>query len=173
MKVVFENMQTSASGSYYCVITNPAGSVQSSSATVIVRQSVDSATITKPLVDVITASNNGYACFETASSAYGTLSYAWYYKLNTSSYWNKLSETSNKLTIANETSRRNAQIKCVISNAGGSAETIANLTYTNDAIVFATQPESVHQYLYGSASFVVEATTSTEEITYQWQKLSE
>ena len=168
----FENMQTSASGSYYCVIKNPAGSVQSSSATVIVRQSVDSTTITKPLVDVITASNNGYACFETASSAYGTLSYTWYYKLNTSSYWNKLSETSNKLTIANETSHRNAQIKCVISNAGGSAETIANLTYTNDAIVFATQPESAHQYLYGSASFVVEATTSTEEITYQWQKLS-
>ena len=167
----FENMQTSASGSYYCVIKNPAGSVQSSSATVIVRQSADSTTITKPLVDVITASNNGYAEFVVGTSAYNP-TYTWYYKLNTSSYWNKLSETSNKLTIANETSRRNAQIKCVISNAGGSAETIANLTYTNDAIVFATQPESVHQYLYGSASFVVEATTSTEEITYQWQKLS-
>ena len=167
----FENMQTSASGSYYCVITNPAGSVQSSSATVIVRQSVDSTTITQPLSDVTTVSQNGYAEFVVGTSAYNP-TYTWYYKLNTSSYWNKLSEASNKLTIANETSHRNAQIKCVISNAGGSAETIANLTYTNDAIVFATQPESVHQYLYGSASFVVEATTSTEEITYQWQKLS-
>ena len=162
----FENIQFDKTGSYYCVITNPAGSVQSSTANVVVRQSATEDSITKKLEKVTTISGTGYARFVVETTAYNP-TYKWYY--GSGDIWTEFEETSNILFIPAESKYNRKNIKCEISNGGGSVSTQAVLVYSSTAIQITSQPQDVSFKLNENASFNVTVSTSTGNAYYQWQ----
>ena len=162
----FDNIQFDKTGSYYCVITNPAGSVQSSTANVVVRQSVTEDSITKKLEKVTTISGTGYARFIVETTAYNP-TYKWYY--GSGDTWTEFEETSNILFIPAESKYNRKNIKCEISNGGGSVSTQAVLVYSSTAIQITSQPQDVSFKLNENASFNVTVSTSTGNAYYQWQ----
>ena len=164
--LTFENMQFDKTGSYYCVITNPAGSVQSSTANVVVRQSVTEDSITKKLEKVTTISGTGYARFVVETTAYNP-TYKWYY--GSGDTWTEFEETSNILFIPAESKYNRKNIKCEISNGGGSVSIQAVLVYSSTAIQITSQPQDVSFKLNENASFNVTVSTSTGNAYYQWQ----
>ncbi len=164
----FEKIQIDKTGSYYCVITNPAGSVQSNAATITVRQSVSAETISQGLKDVSTVSNVGYARFVVETTAYNP-TYKWYYGSDSTRWTEIENENSNTLFIPAERQYTNKNIKCEISNAGGTTSTQALLSYKSDAIQITSQPQDVVCSSNENATFSVVATTSTGNIFYQWQ----
>ena len=162
----FDNIQFDKTGSYYCVITNPAGSVQSSTANVVVRQSATEDSITKKLEKVTTISGTGYARFVVETTAYNP-TYKWYY--GSGDIWTEFEETSNILFIPAESKYNRKNIKCEISNGGGSVSTQAVLVYSSTAIQITSQPQDVSFKLNENASFNVTVSTSTGNAYYQWQ----
>ena len=162
----FDNIQFDKTGSYYCVITNPAGSVQSSTANVVVRQSATEDSITKKLEKVTTISGTGYARFIVETTAYNP-TYKWYY--GSGDTWTEFEETSNILFIPAESKYNRKNIKCEISNGGGSVSTQAVLVYSSTAIQITSQPQDVSFKLNENASFNVTVSTSTGNAYYQWQ----
>ena len=162
----FDNIQFDKTGSYYCVITNPAGSVQSSTANVVVRQSATEDSITKKLEKVTTISGTGYARFVVETTAYNP-TYKWYY--GSGDTWTEFEETSNILFIPAESKYNRKNIKCEISNGGGSVSTQAVLVYSSTAIQITSQPQDVSFKLNENASFNVTVSTSTGNAYYQWQ----
>ena len=162
----FDNIQFDKTGSYYCVITNPAGSVQSSTANVVVRQSATEDSITKKLEKVTTISGTGYARFIVETTAYNP-TYKWYY--GSGDIWTEFEETSNILFIPAESKYNRKNIKCEISNGGGSVSTQAVLVYSSTAIQITSQPQDVSFKLNENASFNVTVSTSTGNAYYQWQ----
>ena len=162
----FDNIQSDKTGSYYCVITNPAGSVQSSTANVVVRQSATEDSITKKLEKVTTISGTGYARFVVETTAYNP-TYKWYY--GSGDTWTEFEETSNILFIPAESKYNRKNIKCEISNGGGSVSTQAVLVYSSTAIQITSQPQDVSFKLNENASFNVTVSTSTGNAYYQWQ----
>ena len=162
----FDNIQFDKTGSYYCVITNPAGSVQSSTANVVVRQSATEDSITKKLEKVTTISRTGYARFVVETTAYNP-TYKWYY--GSGDTWTEFEETSNILFIPAESKYNRKNIKCEISNGGGSVSTQAVLVYSSTAIQITSQPQDVSFKLNENASFNVTVSTSTGNAYYQWQ----
>ena len=162
----FDDIQFDKTGSYYCVITNPAGSVQSSTANVVVRQSATEDSITKKLEKVTTISGTGYARFVVETTAYNP-TYKWYY--GSGDTWTEFEETSNILFIPAESKYNRKNIKCEISNGGGSVSTQAVLVYSSTAIQITSQPQDVSFKLNENASFNVTVSTSTGNAYYQWQ----
>lgn len=162
----FDNIQFDKTGFYYCVITNPAGSVQSSTANVVVRQSATEDSITKKLEKVTTISGTGYARFVVETTAYNP-TYKWYY--GSGDTWTEFEETSNILFIPAESKYNRKNIKCEISNGGGSVSTQAVLVYSSTAIQITSQPQDVSFKLNENASFNVTVSTSTGNAYYQWQ----
>ena len=162
----FDNIQFDKTGSYYCVITNPAGSVQSSTANVVVRHSATEDSITKKLEKVTTISGTGYARFVVETTAYNP-TYKWYY--GSGDTWTEFEETSNILFIPAESKYNRKNIKCEISNGGGSVSTQAVLVYSSTAIQITSQPQDVSFKLNENASFNVTVSTSTGNAYYQWQ----
>ena len=162
----FDDIQFDKTGSYYCVITNPAGSVQSSTANVVVRQSATEDSITKKLEKVTTISGTGYARFIVETTAYNP-TYKWYY--GSGDIWTEFEETSNILFIPAESKYNRKNIKCEISNGGGSVSTQAVLVYSSTAIQITSQPQDVSFKLNENASFNVTVSTSTGNAYYQWQ----
>ena len=164
----FDSIQVSATGSYYCIITNPAGSVQSSIANVVVRQSATEDSITKELEKVTTISGIGYARFVVETTAYNP-TYKWYYGSDSAGWTEFENETSNILFIPAESKYNRKNIKCEISNGGGSVSTQAVLVYSSTAIQITSQPQDVSFKLNENASFDVTVSTSTGNAYYQWQ----
>ena len=168
----FENIQTTNAGSYYCVVTNPAGSVRSLPTNINVHQSADASSILNGLSIVRTVSTVGFARFTVETTAYNP-TYEWYWGADSSGWTRFDGEFSNTLFIPAKSQYNRKNIKCKISNAGGYTETTAVLVYNSTAIQIVSQPQDVSCKYNDSFEFSVSATTSTGKISYQWQHSSD
>ena len=168
----FENIQSVNAGSYYCIITNPAGSIKSNTTNIEVHQSADTTSIITGLSTIRTVSVVGFARFAVETSAYNP-TYEWFWGADSSGWTRFDGESSNTLFISAENQYNRKNIKCKISNTGGSTETSAVLIYNSSALQMLSQPQDVSCKFNGSFEFNVKATTSTGKISYQWQHSSD
>ena len=167
----FENIQFDKTGSYYCVITNPAGSVQSSTAEVVVHQT---ARITKDLKNIITIKEIGYARFEIESDSYNP-TFKWYVDGQLLE-----DETENVLFIKAGT-KTSVTVKCVISTDDGKSvesKTVRlnalDATHSQAPLSITTQPADSSPTAWGETSkFTISAKSSSSVLNYQWQGSSD
>lgn len=166
----FENIQFDKTGSYYCVITNPAGSVQSSTAEVVVHQT---ARITKGLTNVQAVKEIGYARFEIDSDSYNP-TIKWY--VGGVEFTGEDLDEDPKVLFFNVGSTIRTTVKCVLSTADGKeVSSQANLmcidaSASNAPIKIAQQPTDTQPIAWGeTASFTASATAGSTVANYQWQ----
>jgi hypothetical protein len=159
---------TSDSGSTFAVVvTNTAGTLTSTAATLTVSPALVSPTITtQPVSQTVTAGQT--ATFTVAASGTAPLSYQW--KKNGVAISGATS--SNYTTPATTTSDSGSTFAVVVSNTAGTAtSSVATLT-VNPAPVsptITTQPASQTVTAGQTATFTVVAT-GTAPLSYQWRK---
>ena len=159
----FENIQADKAGSYYCVITNPTGSVQSSIAEIIVRES---ASIVEHPQDIVS-----YTSIPTTLkvSARGySVSYQWQRLVNDE--WVDIANaTSSTFEIESAMLSDTGKYRCVVSNGGATiTSNTATLTVRETASIV-EQPQSVE--LFSGYSTTLKVSTKGYSVSYQWQKL--
>ena len=166
----FDNIQFDKTGSYYCVITNPAGSVQSSTAEVVVHQT---ARITKGLTNVQAVKEIGYARFEIESDSYNP-TIKWY--VGGVEFTGEDLDDDPKVLFFKVGSTVRTTVKCVVSTADGKeVSSQANLmcidaSASNTPIKITQQPTDTQPIAWGeTASFTASATASSTVANYQWQ----
>ena len=166
----FDDIQFDKTGSYYCVITNPAGSVQSSTAEVVVHQT---ARITKGLTNVQAVKEIGYARFEIDSDSYNP-TIKWY--VGGVEFTGEDLDEDPKVLFFNVGSTIRTTVKCVLSTADGKeVSSQANLmcidaSASNAPIKIAQQPTDTQPIAWGeTASFTASATAGSTVANYQWQ----
>ena len=167
----FENIQTDKAGSYYCVITNPTGSVQSSSADVVVHQT---ARITKDLANIITIKEIGYARFEIGTDSYNP-TFKWYVDGQLLE-----DETKNVLFIKAGT-KTSVTVKCVVSTDDGKSDesktvrlNALDATHSQVPLSITTHPADSSPTAWGETSkFTISAKSSSSVLNYQWQGSSD
>jgi hypothetical protein len=150
-------------GSYSVVVSNTAGGVTSTAASLTV--------ITAPVIvtQPISQTNNaGTTAGFSVSAAGSGLSYQWVKNgtVNLSNGGNVSGATSSSLSLANVSAADAGSYSVVVSNtAGGVASTPASLTVIT-APVIVTQPISQTNNAGTTASFIVSATGTG--LSYQW-----
>ena len=157
---------------YRCKVTNGAGSVWSSAATLTV-ETVDPPTITtQPSNAAVFAGKT--ASFTVAASGEG-LSYKWqYYSAKDSAWYGLLSSYSGyegidqpTLKVTASAARNGMKFRCKVSNAGGTKfSNAATLTVYGKPSI-AEQPQSLTVPKGGTAVFTVKA--SGQSLSCQWQ----
>ena len=153
-------------GSYSCVVTNIAGSVTSSAATLTVNAAPIAPTITtQPVSRSVTAGTN--VSFTVAASGTAPLSYQW--RLNGA---NLAGATSATLTLTSVTTGQSGgSYSCLVSNVAGTATSSVAVLTVNAAPVaptITTQPASQTVTAGNNASFTVVAS-GTAPLSYQWR----
>ena len=158
--------QASDAGSYTCLVTNSAGSVESSAATLTVNSNVVAPTITANPSNV-TVTAGASASFSVTASGTAPLSYQWQKGGSAIS-----GATASSYAIAATQSGDAGTYTCVVSNSAGSA-TSSGATLTVNAAATAptitAQPTSVTVNVGGSATFSITAT-GTAPLSYRWYK---
>lgn len=153
---------TGQAGSYTCVVTNSAGSVTSSVATLTVL--VPPSITTQPTSQTVTA--GGSTSFSIAASGTAPLSYQW--KLNGA---NVSGATGATLNLTGITISQAGSYTCVVSNAAGFATSGGATLTVNPAIIapaITGQPIAQTVTEGGSTSFTVTAS-GTAPLSYQWR----
>ncbi len=147
---------------FRCVVSNTAGTVTSSIATLTVG-TIPSIT-TQP-VSPITVAAGQSASFTVAASGTAPLTYQW------SRYGVAVAgATSATLTLANAQSTDAGAYTCAVTNAFGyTVSNVGSLSVTAAAPTIATQPQSATVLVGQSATFSVTASGSNP-FTYQWRK---
>jgi hypothetical protein len=154
------NIQSSDEGSYSCVVSNAAGSVESAAATLTVI--VPPAITTQPANQ--TANQGAAASFTVVASGTGPLTYQW--RKGVSDLPGKTSAT---LNLSNVQPSDEGSYTCVVINAAGSVESApATLTIIVPPTI-TTEPVSLSVIRGGSAEFTVMAS-GTGPLSYQWRK---
>jgi autotransporter-associated beta strand protein len=163
------NVSNSDEGTYYVQVSDIAGTVTSSNATLTV--------IDPPLTATIAPSSQTNDASSTAQfvvSAAGTPPFTYQWTKVTATSTNLLSDignifgsTSNVLTISNLLGADQAEYIVTVSNPAGSDTTNA-LLFVNDPAILG-QPSNVTNRLGGSATFSVTAA-GTAPLSYQWQQ---
>ena len=152
---------------YRCEVSNSAGTVTSSAATLTV--------VTKPTITTqpksVTTSAGSTAKFTVAASGTG-LKYQWQWSFDGGKNWSNSSSATvgyNTATLqVTATEARNGyQYRCQVTNeAGAVTSSAATLTVSSSKPTITTQPKSVTAAVNTTAKFTVEATNAT---SYQWQ----
>ena len=149
--------------SYRCKVSNSAGSVTSSAATLTV---IAKPTITaQPAAASVAAGQT--ATFSVSASGTG-LTYQWYYKKSGETTWNacKNNGASASYTVTAEARHNGYSYRCKVSNAAGSVtSSAATLTVLTKPAITA-QPSSATVTKGSTATFTVSA--SGTGLTYQW-----
>ena len=158
---------TDNASTFHVVVSNSAGSVTSSAATLTVNPAVVAPTITaQPANQTVTAGQT--ATFAVVASGTAPLSYQW--QKNGA---NISGATSTSYTTPATTSTDNAStFQVVVSNSAGSVTSSAATLTVNPAVVaptITTQPASQTVTAGQTATFSVVAT-GTAPLSYQWQK---
>jgi hypothetical protein len=161
---------TTDSGSTFKVaVSNSAGSVTSTAATLTVNAAAVAPTITtQPASKTVTAGQT--ATFTVAASGTATLTYQW--QKNGANISGATSQSYT--TPATATTDNGAAFKVVVSNTAGSVTSAAATLTVNAAPVaptITTQPASQTVTAGQTATFTVVAS-GTATMTYQWQKNS-
>ncbi len=165
------SVTTSRSGyQYRCVVSNAAGSVTSSAATLTVTPSAAPIITTQPKSQSVSAGTP--VDFKVAAS--GTnLKYQWYYRTSSTGTWQKSTAscaTTNTYSLAASsvtTSRSGYQYRCVVSNSSGSVTSnAATLTVTASGPTITTQPKS--QTVNAGTAVDFKVVASGSNLKYQW-----
>ncbi len=170
--LTLKSADASSNGAYHCVVSNGGGAVQSDIANVSVHQSATDSCITKDLPNTIyTVSKTGKARFEIETTAHNP-TYKWYW--GDGETWNEIGENSNVLSVDAEDRFNRQSFKCEISNGGGTVTSnVSLLRYSSTAIKITEQPQNKTSSLNENVKFAVNATTSTNNVSYQWQVSSD
>ncbi len=161
----FTNVTTSQAGSYSCRVTNAAGSVTSSTATLTV-----SAPLVAPSITTQPANQSvmvgATVSFAVVASGTAPLSYQW--RLNGA---NLGGATSATLSLTGVTTGQAGSYSCVVTNAVGSVtSSAATLTVGAQLVApsITTQPASQSVTVGATVSFAVVAS-GTGPLSYQWR----
>lgn len=156
------SVQTANAGSYTVTVTNSAGSVTSSAATLTVVTAP--AITTQPASKTVTA--GGSATFSVVATGSATLTYQW--KFNGSAI---SGATATSYTINNCQSANAGSYTVTVTNSAGSVTSSAATLTVNPASsapTITTQPASQSVTAGASVTFSVVAT-GTAPLTYQWR----
>ena len=157
--------ETKRSGyQYRCKLTNSAGYVYTSAATLTVSE--------KPVITTQPASKT-VSAGSTAKftvKADGAESYQWYYRKTADASWAKTSmtgATTATLSVSATTARNGYQYKCAVKNAKGTTySSIATMTVTDAKPTITTQPLS---YTAGAGATIYFKIKASGAESYQWQ----
>ena len=156
---------SSNAGSYYVVISNSAGSIQSSTVTLTVNPAVVAPSITtQPLSQAIPSGSS--ATLNVVASGTGTLTYQWFYNGNAIA-----GATSSSYILNNFSNTSAGNYYVTVSNSAGSVTSstaILSLQVTNvTPPVITTQPQSQGITAGSNLSLSVQISGNTS-VTYQW-----
>jgi len=154
--------QTTDAGSYSVVVSNVAGSVTSSAATLSVK--IPPAITTQPVSAMVTAGKN--ATFKVIASGSATLTYQWYFNGEAISGASAATYTVTAAQLANA-----GVYSVVVGNAVGSVTSTGATLTVNNPVVITTQPVSQSITVGFPVTFSV-GVTGTVPITYQWRRNS-
>ena len=154
---------------YRCVVSNTAGSVTSSAATLTVTGSTAKPTITtQPKSVSVTLGTT--TTFQVVASGSG-LKYQWQYSKNNGASWTDWSGmTAATLSVKASATNNGCLYRCKVSTTAGSVtSSAATLTVTGSTAkpTITTQPKSVTVAIGAAATFKVVA--SGTGLQYQWQ----
>jgi hypothetical protein len=148
--------------SYSVVISNVAGSVTSSAATLSVK--IPPAITTQPVSATVTAGKN--ATFKVVAGGSSTLTYQWYFNGEAIS-----GAGSATYTVTAAQSANVGTYSVVVGNAVGNVTSTGATLTVNNPVVITTQPVSQSITVGSPAIFSVDVT-GTGPITYQWRRNS-
>jgi polygalacturonase len=162
------NVQSANAGSYTVTVTNPAGSVTSSAATLTVSTTATAPTLTtQPVSQTVTAGNS--VTFTAVASGTAPLAYQWKFGGVAIP-----GATSASLTITNVKSANAGSYAVTVTNSVGSVTsgaatlTVNAVVTSGSAPVITTQP--VSQSVADGASVTLGVAAAGSALTYQWQK---
>ena len=152
---------------YRCVVSNSAGSVTSSAATLTVTGSSAKPTITTQPSNQSTTLGKSVT-FKVVASGSG-LSYQWQFSKDNGATWSSWSgKTSASLAVTASATNNGCLYRCVVKNSAGSVNSSsARMTVTNSKPVILVQPKAATVALGSSTTFKVVAWGSG--LSYQWQ----
>lgn len=157
---------TGDAGSYTVVVTNSAGSITSSVATLTVNSAPVAPSIsTQPANQ--TGTVGGSVMLTVVASGTATLAYQWQHEGS-----NVATGTNASLTLISLTTNDAGNYQVVVTNSAGSAtSSVASVTVNPapEAPGITSQPESVTVMSGSNATFSVTAT-GTAPLRYQWRK---
>jgi hypothetical protein len=152
-------------GGYSCVVSNPAGTATSSTATLTVNPAVVAPTITtQPTSQTVTAGAN--VSFTVAAGGTAPLSYQW--RLNGANIAGATSATLSLPSVT--TGQSGGSYSCVVSNPAGTATSSAATLTVNPAAIapaITTHPSSQTVTAGANVSLTV-AASGTAPLSYQW-----
>jgi hypothetical protein len=154
--------QTADAGSYSVVVSNVAGSVTSSAATLSVK--IPPTITTQPVSATVTAGKN--AAFRVVASGSSTLTYQWYFNGDAIS-----GAGSATYTVTAAQSANVGAYSVVVGNAVGSVTSTSATLTVNNPVVITTQPVSQSITVGSPVIFSVDVT-GTAPIAYQWRRNS-
>jgi len=154
--------QTTDAGSYSVVVSNAAGSVTSSAATLSVK--IPPAITTQPVSTTVTAGKN--ATFKVVASGSATLTYQWFF--NGAAISGAASAT---YTVTAPQSASAGTYSVIVSNTVGSVASFGAILTVNNPVVITAQPVSQWLTVGSPVTFNVDVT-GTAPFTYQWRRNS-
>jgi|GEM_PF-3211428 len=149
-----------------CVVTNESGTAISEYATLTIGPSVAAPAITGQPADVRIAQAGERVEFTVIASGEG-LSYQWEYRDAGGAWTTWADKTKSVLSFNAIATRDGRQVRCVVTNEGGTVTSDAAMLHIEGALAITVQPTDAHTAVNQTVAFEVAAIGT--DLTYQWQ----
>ena len=157
------NAQTNTAGNYSVVITNSSGSVTSAIAVLTVNSTAPIITVQPVGLTQAAGTNPKFTVTTTGSD---TRSYQWRFNGT-----NISAATATSYTRSNAQTNDSGPYLVVVTNIFGAVtSSAANLTITNSAPVFGTQPKTQSVFAGSNVTFTVTTSQGSDPRFYQWRR---
>lgn len=153
--------QSTDAGTYYVIVTNGAGSVQSAKAVVTIN---GPATITSQPGNTTIYATQTLLLRVTATGQ--NLTYQWEKQSGGGAYANISGATASTYTMANATTADAGIYRVVVTNPGGTTKSNAATVTVNAAPTIATQPTG--QTIYAGQALQLSVVGNGQGLQYQW-----